>query len=1784
MKRILIVVLLVVAAFVSLALLAQVQGQASMSPLQRWAAEGRVTFNANGGLSIHGGQFTREMQDVLFPKPAPKNYTTYALAESAYPTLAWVGTIHDIPQAGPAPPNPVGSVSAFGDAIQRWLGPMPDWGGMLQKASDWFWGLFTFNARAACGAGAGTCYRLNVAGSWTASNSWSATSGGASCGAACVPASTDAVVFDGNSGTGTVTLAAATTVTTLCFASTSTTAPCAGSSGNYGGTLDTTSANNWAMTIGSASTAASTLVVSMGSGTWTVNNSTINVYGEWGSVSGPTFGGTSFGTSSTVVFKSANNQLSLSFGNAAPRNVTFDSSAAGSTAITYTLGLYGCVTNCSLNMTGALTITNTGGGTGTTTLNTSASNIAIGLTSSPTSMTIASLGVLSDNASSVTVAGSWSNSGVHSYGTSTVILSANGTASGQFANLTINVSVTTTGDANGIAVFGIWTINGSFNPNGAIHVLRGPAGGSTNPLVFGASGAYGTSTYSILEFEPTTGTLWHIPAVTYQTTELQWIPLTAVAGDGFEFRADGNISAYQLTFRAQATNEPMFFNSQTFNVTLTNTIFTNEVASTSALEGIKATSGTWTIGGLAVNKTTSVNFYISFGSTTWTVTSAAGFWDNSGSTNGSRWDPGTSTVTLACNGPTATYKFGGSHLGVAEFATLNVQTNQNAGCAATMSTNGLQVSGTLTLQTTAPGPIAYASLDTSASNLPITAGSVTLGSWGKIVGESSTITVSGNWDMNNANASFTFGFGTVVFNATATISIGSSSALPNRSFYNLNIAATGTTTTIGGVASPLMIIANVLTLGTGTVTGSGSTLYIASASTTPFVNPGATIVSALDFDKSGGSFTMPATTVTGACAFIGGTSDYTVTLGGALSCTGNLGVAYYGASGLITLDVSASNYAITAGTLLLGTASGTSTQAGAFLARGSSPTFAGMLTYVAGSYVDLGSSSWTITGAGSNTWNDISTSASWNAGTSTVTFRGASGGTITPTGNNIAVAEMNVVVFDSSVAAGVTWIMGGPKGLVVAGSMTVQNTAPSPSGNTLFDTNAGNALTVASMTVSSNAALNMRSSTITVNGNWTYQGAQAGVGTSMVVFAANATFVGRNVPFSADFYDVTVNLGVTLTRSTTLMFMSNTLTVNGTMVWTGTNPSAPAMNVYVNDAAGVAQPLILGPSADISRIGLFVYFITPASTFSYNVTAGLYSQVAFEGGSSTVTVTANLLGNVTTNPAFCVVDDTADTCSVRMVTAFNQGDSAAINRFTVNLNGFTLDAAGWIGMDATLNVGSGTIIARNGFGMEFAVSILNIQTGSVTTYVSDFRQAAGFPDGLYMEHGAIINVGSGTLNVHGQLFLYFSPIDTIAGAPASAGIVSGSGTVNVFSDSGTPAANGSPGQVYIGTSSHWYIDFGTSTWTVQGNWLNQSTNASWNPASGKINFTGTGRITVAPAGIPLPEFPTVTVSGTYSVVGTLTFRSATLSGPTSFGGVPAGGGNGAAITLTPSSGYATLNAWNVWAPSGPNIDFPIHLTVSSATLTITVTNISQAVGVYVNGVFLSRATVSGNQQTMTVPGPWSTQDISITAPPGPGGGGGGGSGGNPPEATVTYTVSHDGMTYTFTVTAPSGYNIRVVTWTFGDGGTGSGNPVVHTFQVGSTYTVQAQVTYTTGYSAPVTTTILPLGPAQGIPDWLPLLIVFSAVTALVLVFISETESRRIWLSIIALAVFWAAWVYVAAAQFPSLIPRNAFAYFPLATGAVAGLMAMEKQNKKKGVWIILVVAAVVIWFVLIVSG
>src|SRR2546428_11257247 len=132
-------------------------------------------------------------------------------------------------------------------------------------------------------------------------------------------------------------------------------------------------------------------------------------------------------------------------------------------------------------------------------------------------------------------------------------------------------------------------------------------------------------------------------------------------------------------------------------------------------------------------------------------------------------------------------------------------------------------------------------------------------------------------------------------------------------------------------------------------------------------------------------------------------------VGGTLTVRNSAG----GATGPTVLDSSASNLSVSADALTLGTFGGLNS-------RSSTITIAGNVNASAASaYIVMGASNWTVAG----TWTNASTSASWSAGTSTVTFTSATGGTMTFAGSNLAGSEFYNVAFASSAASAQTVTM-----------------------------------------------------------------------------------------------------------------------------------------------------------------------------------------------------------------------------------------------------------------------------------------------------------------------------------------------------------------------------------------------------------------------------------------------------------------------------------------------------------------------------------------------------------------------------------------------------------------------------------------------------------------------------------------------------------------------------------------------------------------------------------------
>jgi len=112
------------------------------------------------------------------------------------------------------------------------------------------------------------------------------------------------------------------------------------------------------------------------------------------------------------------------------------------------------------------------------------------------------------------------------------------------------------------------------------------------------------------------------------------------------------------------------------------------------------------------------------------------------------------------------------------------------------------------------------------------------------------------------------------------------------------------------------------------------------------------------------------------------------------------------------------------------------------------------------SAIDFGSESWTVSG----TWTNASTDATWDAGTGTVLFDAAAGGTMTFADTNLAEDEFNNVTFTSNAGTSQTFTLA-TRGVRWGGTLTVTDT----SGGTIL-AKATLGLTGGALTVSGTAA------------------------------------------------------------------------------------------------------------------------------------------------------------------------------------------------------------------------------------------------------------------------------------------------------------------------------------------------------------------------------------------------------------------------------------------------------------------------------------------------------------------------------------------------------------------------------------------------------------------------------------------------------------------------------------------------------------------------------------------
>src|SRR5947199_20494 len=350
-----------------------------------------------------------------------------------------------------------------------------------------------------------------------------------------------------------------------------------------------------------------------------------------------------------------------------------------------------------------------------------------------------------------------------------------------------------------------------------------------------------------------------------------------------------------------------------------------------------------------------------------------------------------------------------------------------------------------------------------------------------------------------------------------------------------------------------------------------------------------------------------------------------------------------------TLDTTASNWALTI--------NGPFAIQGTFQARSSTISVTGDVDVLtAGTIVNLGASSWTVNGL----WTNLSTSASWAAGTSTVTIRDAASGTLTFATLAGGTNEFNNLTLDASVTPSITYTMA-VNALRMGATLTVRNSTGGATGPTILTTSNlgvtagslavatfgsltanGSALVVnGNVTVSAaNGYVVMGSSTWTVTGTWTNASTSASwtPGTGTVTFTSatggTMTFAGTNLPGN-EFNNISFISSAGTVTQAGLVDVSGTLTVNAGSVLASSTFTLTVATLAANMAggitAGAAGTKTITGNVSIAASG---YFGFGAATWNFGgswtnaTTSGSWSvgtgTVVFNSGSSRTMTFANL--------------------------------------------------------------------------------------------------------------------------------------------------------------------------------------------------------------------------------------------------------------------------------------------------------------------------------------------------------------------------------------------------------------------------------------------------------------------------------------------------------------------------------------------------------------------------------
>jgi hypothetical protein len=815
----------------------------------------------------------------------------------------------------------------------------------------------------------------------------------------------------------------------------------------------------------------------------------------------------------------------------------------------------------------------------------------------------------------------------------------------------------------------------------------------------------------------------------------------------------------------------------------------------------------------------------------------------------------------------------------------------------------------------------------------------------------------------------------------------------------LTLGSAGTTNSITSTSGDVSVSGNVVVFGAADFIDFGSEAWVISGTWT-------NSTTSASWDAGTGTVTFASATG-GTMTFAGSNlaedefNNVTFTSSAGTSQTFTMATRGLRFGGTLTITDSSGGTILAKATLTLtgGALTISGTAASGLTSTSGSVIVSTVSASTATAFIDFGSESWTVSGA----WTNSSTSSSWERGTGTVTFNATTDKTMTFSGssNFVGGVEFNNLTFTSSAATFVTFTQSGS--LKTLGTLTVidtttctQPTPPSGQNCTGLSTDASSDTLGGYLVDTGGIVFWNNSPTVTMNGNYIIQngGRQQSV-FNRVIFAATAT-IGDSDPNQNAMYNITINVGVSVTNTTTFN-ITNVAVINGTLL--GGSPNNPQLQfvvfgLFTNSGAIVT----LGGSSDVSQSGYFVYVFAGPGLANYTVAAGHYQHLAILGNSGRI---VDLAGNIdTTDGGACAAAADGSACAV-VIAGYSINDRITFN---TNNNNMLVGGVLWFGDLASqhvdANLGSSTITTGDSFDV-LANSNVNFQ--SATLILNRFAGETNVHlQALSTEFQGQIDMGTANVTVNGNIRM------NAYGTPPGQRINFSGATVSVS------------GGVLIDDPID-YMNFGSAVITVGGTWTNESTSASWSAGTGAVTFASSIDRTMTFAGSNLPgnEFNSVVFSSTANGVDytmatrNLRANSITISDSTTTVSLVTGAldlifvsmdidtngtltMNGISVItfeMSTDSGSITLTDWSAYN-EGAQVTAAWTFNPSSAGATVTIT--AELVpgfpyNLFRDSVLVSSQTANSSSGTVTfaVTGGWSPHAMAIERGAGTGGGGGG---------------------------------------------------------------------------------------------------------------------------------------------------------------------------------------------------